>query len=97
MLKPKGMDKEHHNIFSIILQSDNEGILNGKFTEFQEKFYDNYISPIKDFEDRDKKERLFWKMIDEIKEFYFEMGIIANSQIEKKYYEQHFGVEENGR
>lgn len=86
MLKPKGMDKEHYNIFSIILQSENEGIINGKFSKLQEKFFDNFISPIKDLKTKDKMEQLYWEMVEEIKKFYFEMGIITGSQTEYDYF-----------
>lgn len=91
------MDKEYQIIFSTILFGEYENLFKNKCTDLQDQFYDKVILPIKEFETREEIESLYWNMIGEIKEFYFEMGMIANSQIEKKYYEQHFGVGKNGR
>lgn len=91
------MDKEHKTIFETILFGEYENLFKNKSTELQEKFYDKVISPIKEFDTREEIESLYWNMIGEIKEFYFQMGIVANAQIEKKHYEQHFGVGKNGR
>ena len=91
------MDNESKTIFSTILFGEYENLFQNKCTDLQDQFYDKVILQIEDFNSRSEIESLYWNMIGEIKEFYFEMGMIANSQIEKKYYEQHFGVEENGR
>lgn len=91
------MDQEYKTIFSTILFGEYENLFKNKSTELQEKFYNKFISPIKEFETREDIESLYWDMIGEIKEFYFQMGMVANSQVETKYYKQHFGVGKNGR
>lgn len=76
------MDKEFQNIFNVILTSENEGVLKNKATRLQNKFYDKAINTIKEFHHREEVESLFWDMIREIKEFYFQMGIVAGGELE---------------
>ena len=85
------MDKEYQNIFNVILTSENEGILKNKATRLQNKFYDKVIVPVKEFNRREEIESLFWDMIGEIKEFYFQMGVVTGGELEFDYFKRNGG------